>query len=92
MLFRSLPVLEALAAGVPTACSNIQPVSGIAGDAAIQFDPSGAAAILEAMERLVDDEALRSMLAARGPAQAAKFNWQETARLTLEAIEGAARK
>jgi len=87
-----LPVLEALAAGVPTACSNIQPVSGIAGDAAIQFDPSGAAAILEAMERLVNDEALRSMLSARGPAQAAKFNWRETARLTLWAIEGAARR
>ncbi len=35
-----LPVLEALAAGVPTACSNIEPVAGIAGDAALQFDPA----------------------------------------------------
>jgi glycosyltransferase involved in cell wall biosynthesis len=81
-----LPVLEALAAGVPTACSNIQPVSGIAGDAALQFDPSDTSAILESMQRIVCDEALRLKLAALGPLQAAKFSWKETARLTLGAI------
>ena len=81
-----LPVLEALAAGVPTACSNIQPVSGIAGDAALQFDPSDTAAILDAMKRLSCDETLRSRLASLGPAQAARFSWQATARLTLNAI------
>ena len=81
-----LPVLEALAAGVPTACSNVEPVSGIAGDAALQFDPCDSAAILEAMRRIVDDEALRLKLAALGPLRAAKFSWTETARLTLGAI------
>jgi glycosyltransferase involved in cell wall biosynthesis len=86
-----LPVLEALAAGVPTACSNVQPVSGIAGNAALQFDPSETAAILDAMNRLACDEALRAQLAAAGPIQAARFSWAKTARLTLEAIRGAAR-
>src|SRR5712691_11432458 len=50
-----LPVLEALAAAVPTACSNIQPVSGIAGDAALQFDPADTDAILDAMKRVACD-------------------------------------
>jgi len=85
-----LPVLEALASGVPTACSNIQPVSGIAGDAALQFDPSDTSAILDAMQRLTCDEPLRARLSAAGPVQAAKFSWRETARITLQAIRGAA--
>jgi len=84
-----LPVLEALAAAVPTACSNIQPVAAIAGDAALQFDPSSTAGILGAMQRIASDEALRLKLAALGPAQAAKFSWKETARLTLDAINQA---
>jgi len=87
-----LPVLEALAAGIPTACSNVQPVSGIAGSAALQFDPSDTAAIVEAMRRLVCDEQLRAHLAAAGPAQAAQFSWRETARITLQALCQAATK
>lgn len=83
-----LPVLEALAAAVPTACSNIQPVSGIAGDAALQFDPADNAAILAAMNRLASDEPLRARLAAAGPLQAAKFSWRQTAQITLRAITG----
>lgn len=81
-----LPVLEALAAGVPAACSAIQPIAGIAGDAALLFDPLDESAILAAMLRLAGEERLRNELAARGAAQAAKFSWSETARLTLQAI------
>jgi glycosyltransferase involved in cell wall biosynthesis len=81
-----LPVLEALAAGIPAAVSNVQPVSGIAGEAALQFDPADTGAIAAAMERLVSDDALRDRLAALGPVQAGKFSWKETARVTLDAI------
>jgi glycosyltransferase involved in cell wall biosynthesis len=84
-----LPVLEALAAGIPTACSNIEPVSGIAGDAALKFDPEDTGAIAAAMTRLACDQPLRAELSARGPAQAAKYSWKETARLTLQAIRAA---
>ena len=78
-----LPVLEALAAAVPTACSNIEPLAGIAGQAALQFDPSDDAAIQAAMTRIVCDEPLRVQLAAAGPPQAAKFSWRQTAQITL---------
>ena len=81
-----LPVLEALAAGVPTACSSIEPLNGIAGEAALKFDPRDPGAIAEAMLRLVEDEALRAQLAEAGPRRAAQFEWRTTARLTLDAL------
>jgi glycosyltransferase involved in cell wall biosynthesis len=84
-----LPVLEAMAAGVPTACSSIEPLASIAADAALQFDPHDPRAIAAAMERIVSDVDLRARLAAAGPQRAAKFTWRETARLTLEALHEA---
>jgi glycosyltransferase involved in cell wall biosynthesis len=86
-----MPVLEALAAGIPTACSNIPPLSAIAGDAALQFEPGDVAAIHSAMVRLVEDEVLRDQLTAEGPRRAAQFAWTATARATLDAIVDAAR-
>jgi glycosyltransferase involved in cell wall biosynthesis len=86
-----LPVLEAMAAGVPTACSSIEPLAGIAGDAALQFDPCDPKAITAAMERIVVDEALRARLADAGPKRAAQFTWSETARRTLDALACCAR-
>jgi glycosyltransferase involved in cell wall biosynthesis len=86
-----LPVLEALAAGVPTACSAIEPLSSIAAGAALQFDPRNREAILEAMFRITEDEELRRALSAAGPARAAHFSWRFAAQITLEALEDAAR-
>jgi len=85
-----LPVLEALAAGVPTACSRIEPLGSIAGSAALHFDPDNDAAILDAMDRLVSDERLREKLAAAGPERASQFSWLTTARQTLAALGQAA--
>lgn len=87
-----LPVAEALAAGVPAACSDIEPLRGIAGDAAVMFDPASAAGMLDAMRRVVLDDALRAELALRGPVQAAPFRWERTARITLEVLTRAARR
>ena len=84
-----LPVLEALAAGVPTACSHIEPLASIAGSAALPFDPDDDAAVTEAMARVVSDESLRTRLAAAGPERASQFSWLATARLTLETLREA---
>jgi glycosyltransferase involved in cell wall biosynthesis len=86
-----LPVLEALAAGIPTACSAIEPVRGVAGDAALQFDPEDEAAIRDAMIRLTSDAGLRARLAEEGPRRAANFSWRKTAEATLAALQEAAR-
>jgi glycosyltransferase involved in cell wall biosynthesis len=81
-----LPVLEALAAGIPTACSLIEPLNEIAGHAALKFDPRDPIAIAAAMRRLVEDEELRVQLAAAGPRRAALFDWRTTARIALDAL------
>ncbi|MGH9658771.1 MAG: glycosyltransferase family 4 protein, partial [Bryobacteraceae bacterium] len=85
-----LPVAEALAAGIPTACSRIPPLEAIAGDAAVLFDPDDPAAMAEAIRRVATDEAVRARLAVEGPRRASAFTWERTARITLDALEGAA--
>jgi glycosyltransferase involved in cell wall biosynthesis len=85
-----LPVLEALAAGVPAACSRIEPLSGMAGDAAVQFDPGDVAAMLDALRRIAGDAPLRERLAEAGPRRAAGFTWRAAAEGTLAALREAA--
>jgi glycosyltransferase involved in cell wall biosynthesis len=81
-----LPVLEALAAGVPTACSAIEPLNEIAGDAALKFDPHDTVAMAAAMDRLVEDKAVQARLAEVGPVRAAQFDWRVTAASILEIL------
>jgi glycosyltransferase involved in cell wall biosynthesis len=81
-----IPVVEALAAGVPAACSNIEPMRGIAGNAAWQFDPRDPAAMVEALRKITGDETLRARLRQAGPRRAAQFSWKATAEQTLAAV------
>jgi len=85
-----LPVLEALAAGIPTACSAIEPLAALAGEAALQFDPADEDAMLHAIERITTEGELRARLAEQGPPRAAQFPWRRTAEQTLEALREAA--
>ena len=84
-----MPVSEALAAGIPTACSAIEPVRSVAGSAALLFDPASEAAILDAMVRITSDGELRARLAAEGPRRASEFSWRKTAAQTLELVREA---
>jgi glycosyltransferase involved in cell wall biosynthesis len=81
-----MPVLEALAAGIPTACSDIPALREIAGEAALFFDPLDEDAIAEALDRIAGDEHLRGALALAGPLRARSFTWERTARDTLETL------
>ena len=85
-----LPVLEAMAAGVPAACSAIEPLRSIAGEAALQFDPRDERALLAAMCRITEDEELRCALAKAGPARASRHSWRLAAKTTLETLKEAA--
>ncbi|HXB63787.1 MAG TPA: glycosyltransferase family 1 protein [Solirubrobacteraceae bacterium] len=79
-----LPVLEAMARGVPVACADTSSLPEVAGDAALLFDPRSEAAIAQAVERLLGDPALAASLRERGLARAGEFSWERTARLTLD--------
>ncbi len=78
-----LPVLEAMARGVPVACADASSLPEVAGDAALLFDPHSETAIAEALRRLLSDEALRERLRALGLERARQFSWARTAELTL---------
>jgi glycosyltransferase involved in cell wall biosynthesis len=84
-----LPVLEAMAAGLPVACSDIEPLREIAGGAAALFDPRDEDSMLAALERITRlPEAGR--LPELGPARAREFSWKKAAERTLAVLEEAA--
>lgn len=85
-----MTLLEGMAAGLPVACSDIEPVRTLAGNAALLFDPNSTAEITDALFRITDDEELRSVLSEAGPRRAHEFNWQKAARSTLEVLTEAA--
>jgi glycosyltransferase involved in cell wall biosynthesis len=78
-----LPVLEAMARGVPVACADASSLPEVAGEAALLFDPRSEEAIAEALLRLLRDEELCERLRRLGLEQAARFTWERTAEGTL---------
>jgi glycosyltransferase involved in cell wall biosynthesis len=84
-----LPVLEAMARGLPVACSNATSLPEVAGEAALYFDPLDIPAMTGAIERLLGDGEERDRLTAAGREQASKFTWQRTAEGTLRSYERA---
>ncbi|MGC2661555.1 MAG: glycosyltransferase family 1 protein [Bryobacteraceae bacterium] len=81
-----LPVLEAMAARVPVACSAIPPLKEIAGDAALFFDPASESEIQSAIERLLDEPLAAQDLVSRGNIRARQFSWATTARKTVDVL------
>jgi glycosyltransferase involved in cell wall biosynthesis len=79
-----LPVLEAMAAGIPTACSAIDPLREIAGEWAVLFDPHDDAAMARALLKVIEDEPLRRRLEQQGPGRAAAFSWRKAAGAYLD--------
>jgi glycosyltransferase involved in cell wall biosynthesis len=78
-----LPVLEAMARGLPVACSDRGSLREVAGDAARRFDPEQPSSIAEAIQAVLGDPALAARLREAGRAQAAGFTWAACARATL---------
>ncbi|MBX5441077.1 MAG: glycosyltransferase family 4 protein, partial [Solirubrobacteraceae bacterium] len=84
-----LPVLEAMARGVPVACSDRGALREVAGDAARVFDPERPRAIADAIEAILADPALADRLRAAGREQAARFTWPKAAQGVLAGYERA---
>jgi glycosyltransferase involved in cell wall biosynthesis len=84
-----LPVLEAMAQGVPVACSDRGSLKEVARSAALLFDPEQPSEIAAAIERLIGDESEASRLRAAGRERAARFTWRATAAATLRAYDRA---
>jgi glycosyltransferase involved in cell wall biosynthesis len=82
-----LPLLEAMARGVPIACSDRASLREVAGSAARLFDPESPPAIGDAVRELLNDTATAERLRAAGLDRAAQFTWSATARATLQTYE-----
>jgi glycosyltransferase involved in cell wall biosynthesis len=85
-----LPVVDAMAAGIPVACSRATAVPEVAADAAVYFDPLSIEQMADALQRLLTDDSLRARMIAAGLANAKRFSWDKTAELTLRIYERAA--
>ncbi len=72
-----LPVIEAMEAGVPVACSNTRSLPEIAANAALLFDPTSPEQIAWAMLFLAGKDQLRTQLIQAGLQRAAEFSDQE---------------
>jgi glycosyltransferase involved in cell wall biosynthesis len=86
-----LPVLEAMAAGVPLACSRIDPLVEVAGDAASFFDPKSEQEMAQAIWNLLTEPEATARQVERGKKRASGFTWEESARRTLGVFEDVAR-
>ncbi len=87
-----LPVLEAMACGVPVVTTNVASLPEVAGDAAWLVSPDDESQLIEAMRCVLNDPSLRQEMRARGLAQAAAFTWERTARQTAKTYHQAMRQ
>ena len=78
-----LPILEAMACGLPVITSNLSSLPEVAGDAALLIDPADMREIRDAIH-LVDADAIRrENMRRRGYQQAKRFTWQRSAEQLL---------
>ncbi len=81
-----IPVLEAMSAGTPVACSQIPALVEVAGKAAVYFNPTSAEDISATILNLLGDEPLKRELIAAGLGRIGNFSWKKTAEATWKAI------
>lgn len=79
-----IPLLEAMAAGLPVITGNVSSLPEVAGEAALCVDPHNWREIAAAMLRLSNDMELYNRLTRKGIERAKQFSWDSTARKTLE--------
>jgi len=86
-----LPVIEAMASGVPVITSSADSTGAVmaevAGDAALTVNPESVEAITDSMEKLTSDTALHAHLRERGLIRAGLYNWDIAAAQTFDVLK-----
>jgi len=84
-----IPVLEAMACGLPVVLSNVASLPEAGGEAGYYVDPYSVDEITEAMYNVLTQPALREALSSKSQAHAKNFSWERVARETLQAYQNA---
>jgi glycosyltransferase involved in cell wall biosynthesis len=82
-----IPVIEAMACGVPVVCANNSCLPEVAGQSAVQVMATDTVALAEALNRLATDSMLREQAIREGFRQASKFNWHAAAERLLNVYQ-----
>ena len=85
-----IPVIEAMASGVPVITSDVSSLAEIAGGSALLVDPRDVGQLADALQQVLGDGVLRQELVRAGLARASQFSWEEAARTTVETLESTA--
>ena len=84
-----LPVLEAMACGVPVLTSDVTSLPEVAGDAAVYVNPYEVSSIAEGLEKIVNDSELRASLIIKGEQRSKLFSWDHTAEQVQQVLDEA---
>lgn len=76
-------LVEAMAAGLPIACSNLGPMPEVLKDGGVYFDPENAVSIAEATEKILTDSNLKIQLAQRAKELSNQYSWKRCAAETF---------
>jgi glycosyltransferase involved in cell wall biosynthesis len=82
-----IPILEAMASGVPICASERASIPEVLGEAGLLFNPEDPEAIASCIERMLDDTALRDQCVRQGLERCRTFTWDRAAEITLEELE-----
>lgn len=84
-----LPVLDAFACETPVLTSRVGSLPEVAGDAAVLVEPTDTRSLVEGLEQLLGDSALRATLAARGRERLQLYRWDKCGERLLAVLEEA---
>ena len=82
-----LPVLEAMASGVPTACSTAESLIEVTNGAAVTFDALDAPKLAEVLSEMLEDDAYRSKIRTAGLDRANDFSWRKCEEQTMQSYQ-----
>ena len=82
-----LPIIEAMATGIPVACAKAGALQEFAKDGALFFNPNNIEEFSEAIERILTDEKLRESLVEFGYNWTKHFSWEKTLQKTADLLK-----
>jgi len=78
-----ISLLEAMAAGLPIACSDRGPMPEVLKDAGVYFNPENPSSIAASLKVLLQDESLRENLGRKALSLSQAFTWERCAQETF---------